>query len=187
MAGLEDIPKKPSDEEDKKGSSGYGTFYLYLLGGLLVLFFVLPTLTRGPTRTPGPTSTPGPTPPPTSTPLPTPTFEEWKESAEEIPYRTLFRYAEQNVGKRVFYRGEVVQVIEDQGDFQLRVNVTPGDYGFWSDTVFLRDVDAPVRILEGDIIAFVGRMNGTFTYETVMGGKVTIPDITVVSLIIESE
>ena len=59
MAGPEDIPKKPSDEEDKKGSSGYGTFYLYLLGGLLVLFFVLPTLTRGPT------STPGPTPPPT--------------------------------------------------------------------------------------------------------------------------
>ena len=32
MAGLEDIPKKPSDEEDKKGSSGYGMFYLYLLG-----------------------------------------------------------------------------------------------------------------------------------------------------------
>ena len=99
----------------------------------------------------------------------------------------MFRYAEDNVGKRVYYRGEVVQVIEDQGDFQLRVNVTPGEYGFWEDTVFLRDVDAPVRILEYDIIAFVGRMNGTFTYETVMGGKVTIPDITVVSLIIESE
>ena len=25
MAGLEEISKKPSDEEDKKGSSGYGT------------------------------------------------------------------------------------------------------------------------------------------------------------------
>ena len=108
-------------------------------------------------------------------------------SRGRFPTETLFRYAEQNEGKRVFYRGEVVQVIEDQGDFQLRVNVTPGDYGFWSDTVFLRDADAPVRILEYDIIAFVGRMNGTFTYETVMGGKVTIPDITVVSLIIESE
>ena len=99
----------------------------------------------------------------------------------------MFRYAEDNVGKRVFYRGEVVQVIEDQEDFQLRVNVTPGDYGFWDDTVFLRYADAPVRILEYDIIAFVGRMNGTFTYETVMGGNITIPDIIVLSLIIESE
>ena len=99
----------------------------------------------------------------------------------------MFRYAEQNEGKLVFYRGEVVQVMEDQGAFQLRVNVTPGDYGFWDDTVFLRHVDAPVRILEYDIIAFVGRMNGTVTYESVMGGNVTIPDISVLSLIIESE
>ena len=91
------------------------------------------------------------------------------------------------MGKRVYYRGEVVQVIENQGDFQLRVNVTPGEYGFWSDTVFLRYADAPVRILEDDIIAFVGRMNGTLTYESVMGGDVTIPDISVLSLIIESE
>ena len=83
----------------------------------------------------------------------------------------MLRYAEDNVGKRVYYRGEVVQVIEDEGDFQLRVNVTPGEYGFWEDTVFLRHDDAPVRILEDDIIAFVGRMNGTLTYESVYGRK----------------
>ena len=78
-------------------------------------------------------------------------------------------------------------MIERRGDFQLRVNVTPGDYGFWDDTVFLRYDDAPVRILEDDVIAFVGRMNGTVTYESVLGGDVTIPDITVLSLIIEDE
>ena len=52
---------------------------------------------------------------------------------------------------------------------------------------FLRYDDAPVRILDDDIIAFVGRMNGTLTYESVMGGNITIPDITVLHLIIESE
>ena len=203
MAKLDGISKKPIDEEDKKKKRSMGCWkgWLYAVGIVVALVLIgnavnainsaligaglLPTPTHTPT--PGPTRTPRPTRTPTSTPRPTPTFEEWKESAEEIPYRTLFRYAEDNVGKRVFYRGEVVQVIEDQGDFQLRVNVTPGEYGFWEDTVFLRHDDAPVRILEDDIIAFVGIMNGTLTYESAMGGKVTIPDITVVSLIIESE
>ena len=99
----------------------------------------------------------------------------------------MFRYAEENKGKRVFYRGVVVQVIEDEGDFRLRVNVTPGDYGFWTDTVYLRYADAPVRVLEEDIISFVGRMNGTVTYESIMGAEITIPYISVGALIIETE
>ena len=78
-------------------------------------------------------------------------------------------------------------MLEKQGDFQLRVNVTSDEYGLWSDTVFLRYDDAPVRILENDIIEFVGRMEGTITYESVMGGDVIIPDITVLVLIIESD
>ena len=132
-----------------------------------------------------PTSDP-PTPTgPTKIPAPTPTWEEWKESSGKIPYETLFRYAEDHKGKRVCYRGNVVQVIESSGDFQLRVNVTPVEYGFWDDTVFLRYDDAPVRILEDDIIAFVGRMNGTITFKSAMGGNITIPDITVLHLIIE--
>ncbi|MDE0401793.1 MAG: hypothetical protein OXL96_28700 [Candidatus Poribacteria bacterium] len=81
------------------------------------------------------------------------------------------RYAERHRGKRVYYRGRVIQVLESRGDFQLRVNVTSGDYGLWEDTVFLRYDDAPVRILEDDIVAFVGKMNGTVTYESVLGGR----------------
>lgn len=154
---------------------------------------ILPTPTISPTPAPTLTPTITPTPAPTLTPTPvptltpTPTWEDWRDAAEEIPYRTLFRYAEDHKGKLVYYRGQVIQVLEDRGDFQLRVNVTVDDYGFWSDTIFVRYDDAPVRILEDDIIEFVGRMNGTITYESVMGGKVTIPDITALKLIIESE
>ena len=121
-----------------------------------------------------------------TTPTPELTWEQWQEKAVEISYDDLFRYAEQHEGKIVFYRGKVIQVVEDEGDFQLRANVTKNGYG-WSDTVFLRYRDAPVRILEDDIIAFVGRMNGTLTYEAVMGNKVTIPDITVRALIVKNE
>ena len=129
------------------------------------------------------------TPPlqPRPTPTPTATWAELRAAAQTIPYRNLFRYADDHAGKLVYYRGEVIQVLEKQGDFQLRVNVTSDEYGLWSDTVFLRYDDAPVRILENDIIEFVGRMEGTITYESVMGGDVIIPDITVLVLIIESE
>jgi len=134
-----------------------------------------------------PTVTPRPTSTVTPTAAPTPTWEQWKESAQKIPYNDLFRYAEDHEGKRVYYRGKVIQVLERGNDFQLRVNVTSGEYGFWDDTVFVRYDDPPIRILEDDVIEFVGRMNGTVTYKSIMGGDVTIPDITVLSLIIETK
>ena len=61
------------------------------------------------------------------------------------------------MGKLVYYEGNVVQVIEGRGGIQLRVNVTPGGFGFWTDTVYLRYADPPVRVLEGDLIEFIGR------------------------------
>ena len=130
----------------------------------------------------------GPSPSlPTSTPVPKRTFEQWKEVAQEIPYEDLFRYAEKHTGNIVYYRGEVIQVIEKRGDYQLRVLITPTDWGGWEDAVLVRFKDAPVRILEDDVIAFVGKMNGTVTYEAIMGNEVTIPDISAYSLIIEDE
>lgn len=128
-----------------------------------------------------------PSPTVTPTPGPTPTWAQWKESAEEIPYDDLFRYSEDHEGKRVYYQGSVIQVMERQGHARLRVNVTPAGFGLYSDTVYLRYADPPVRVLEGDLIEFVGRMNGTYTYESVMGADITIPDLTVLSLIINSE
>ena len=198
MAKLDGTSEKPNGEEIGKKETVRGNLLLFLIVCLVVLPFI-PLVFRDiniprivavvlPTRTPSPTPTPRPTRTPTPTPRPTPTFEEWKESAEKIPYETLFRYAEQNTGKLVYYRGRVIRVREDQGDFQLHVDVTLGDFLlFWGNTVFLRHNKAPVRVLKGDIIAFVGWMNGTVTYESVTDGSVTLPDITVLSLIIESE
>lgn len=156
--------------------------FLKLVGLIALVFVGMRVLASLYSSSPGASSSS----PPTRTPGPTPTWEQWQEKAVEIPYDDLFRYAEKHEGKLVFYRGKVIQVIEEQGDFQLRVNVTKSDYG-WDDTLFLRHDDAPVRILEDDVIAFVGHMNGTVSYKTVMGNKVTIPDITARSLIVKDE
>ena len=182
MSGQETFPpeNEPAPPESKK-IKGFET--VIVVGALIGIFVVVLALmgVRTGDNTPRPTSTP--------TPLPTatPTFSEWKAQAEEIPYKTLFRYAEENTGKLVYYEGNVVQVIEGRGGLQLRVNVTLGGVGLWTDIVFLRYADPPVRVLDGDLIEFIGRMNGTITYESIFGADVTIPDITVLSLTINSE
>ena len=184
---VEGVPVSKPETSPTKKKSGCGKSVAWVFV-ILVALVIFGGIING-LQDAGVLPTPTPRPPPTITPTPAPTpiWEEWKDSAQEIAYESLFRYAEDHKGKRVYYRGKVVQVIEERGDFQLRVNVTPGDYGFWDDTIFLRYDDAPVRILEDDVIAFVGRMNGTITYESVLGGDITIPDITVLSLIIETE
>ena len=70
---------------------------------------------------------------------------------------------------------QVIDVGRDQ--YQLRVNVTEGQY-IWQDTVFLRYTGS--RLLENDIIEFVGSVVGLITYKAVLGNSITVPDISVV-------
>ena len=112
-----------------------------------------------------------------STPVPTLTFDDEKARASQIPYNDLFRNNEAHEGKRVWYQGKVVQVVEGRnGEYQLRVNVTKGEYS-WDDTVFLH-YSGP-RVLEDDIIEFVGTVEELLTYEAIFGQEITIPAIRV--------
>ena len=127
---------------------------------------------------------------PIPTGSPTPTWQEWRASAEEIPYMTLVHDAEQHKGTLVYYRGRVARVFDRPGEFQLMVDVRPDNKHPQDALVFLlRDKGAPVRVQNGDIIAFVGRMNGAVPFWCVMDGdegKVVL-DITPLALIIENE
>ena len=114
--------------------------------------------------------------PPTAEP--TATFEELKSASTRLSYDDLFRNNEEHIGKTVWYRAQVIQVIEgDDDEYQLRANVTQ-EGNFWDDTVFLRYSGS--RLLEDDVIEFVGKVNGLVTYEAVMGNEITIPDVTVI-------
>ena len=98
------------------------------------------------------------------------------DSAKVVGYDDLFRNNEQHVGSNVRFRGEVVQVIHAFGEsYQLRVNVTLGEF-FWDDTVYVH-YEGP-RLLEDDIINFVGRVDGLITYESIFGARITIPEVT---------
>jgi hypothetical protein len=70
----------------------------------------------------------------------------------------------------------------------MRISVNQDTFGLWSaDVVYVRYRNMTTRILEDDIVAFVGEMKGLKTYKTIVGASVTIPELEVLSLIIESE
>ena len=98
-------------------------------------------------------------------------------SAKTITYDDLFRNNEQHIGNRVKFRGKIVQVLEGLGDrFEMRVNVTWTGF-LWEDTVYVH-YRGP-RLLEDDLIDFVGSVDGLVTYESIFGAQITIPEITI--------
>ena len=107
-------------------------------------------------------------------------FEDnFKQQCESYTYREMFRNPENYKGKKVKITGEVIQVIDDDDYFQLRVNMTKNEYDYYEDTIFVQLEKAKFdgRVLEGDIISFYGINQGTITYQTVMGNETTIPAI----------
>lgn len=110
-------------------------------------------------------------------PTPVPAWEALVQQASTLSFDEIFRNNESYIGDLLYFEGEIVQVIQASGRIRaLRVNVTKGDY-YWGDTIYLR-YRGP-RLLEDDIIEFVARLDGLYTYEAINGASITLPDLTV--------
>ena len=104
----------------------------------------------------------------------------FKKMCEKVKYDTLARYPKDYLLKPLYFKGKVVQAIEKNDGYVLRVNVTKGSYSIWRDTVWVEytpENNNRGRILEDDIITFYGYGADTISYETVMGATVTIPAV----------
>lgn len=117
---------------------------------------------------------------PTASAVPTPvlTFAELKANASIVTYEELYRNNETYQGDLVYLKGEVIQVVADgnSDDYELRVAVTQSEYGY-DDPVYVQ-YTGPVRLLEDDIVEIVGNVKGLRSYRSVLGGRITIPEIT---------
>lgn len=92
-----------------------------------------------------------------------------------ITYQQLARTPDQYEGQKVKFTGKVVQVIEGTGTVQIRLAVND-DY----DSVLLGQYDSSIvssRVLEDDHITIYGTSLGTVSYESVLGGTITIPAV----------
>lgn len=108
--------------------------------------------------------------------------KEYKEKCKKIAYKDLARTPDKYVGKKVKFTGEVIQVIESVwgSETQYRISVSKEEWGYTSDEVIYVTYEIPEdapRILEDDIVTFYGEADGLCTYESAMGGQISIPQV----------
>lgn len=120
------------------------------------------------------TTTEEPTTEPTTTEPTTQAPKEFSESDyESIEYEKLARNPDDHYGEKITGSGEVIQVIEGDDEIQLRVAVNDN-----YDNVILLGYNPAImdsRVLENDHITYYGTSLGTITYESTLGGNITIP------------
>jgi regulator of protease activity HflC (stomatin/prohibitin superfamily) len=94
-----------------------------------------------------------------------------------ISYDQLARTPDDFLGKKVKFHGKVVQVMEGDTETQIRLAVND-DY----DTILFAAFDKSVvssRVLEDDVITIMGLSSGLITYDSTMGGKISIPGVAI--------
>lgn len=94
-----------------------------------------------------------------------------------ITYDQLARTPDDYTGEKVKFSGKVIQVIEGDNETQLRIAVND-DYDTVLFAVYESDIVSS-RVLEDDEITIYGVSMGNLTYQSTMGGKITIPAVSV--------
>lgn len=92
-----------------------------------------------------------------------------------ITYEQIARNPETYIGEKIKFKGKVIQVIEDPNStyIELRIAVS-SNY----DKILYVGFDSSIlsqRVLEDDQVTIYGISAGTITYESTMGGFITIP------------
>ena len=95
----------------------------------------------------------------------------------ELTYDDLARNPVEHSFKAVTFEGKIIQVMQGTDSSQFRI-ATNDDY----DKVMLIEIDNTMletRILDNDYIRFYGTYIGEISYESTLGGTITIPGVLV--------
>lgn len=104
--------------------------------------------------------------------------EQKKGYETGISYDNLARHPNDYEGKKVKFKGKVLQVLENNGETQIRLATKNSGYGIYYEDVILGFFPSNIidyRVLENDIITVYGVSMNLYTYDAVMGNSVTIP------------
>ena len=129
-------------------------------------------VTEQQSATPVPIATP--TPEPLPTPTPAPVAKEFiRENYGYVDYKELARNPDPYKGKSLTYSGKVIQVIEGDTETQHRIAVN-GDYDNVIYVAYPKNI-VTSRILDDDYVTVYGTSLGLYSYQSTMGGKITVP------------
>ncbi len=95
----------------------------------------------------------------------------------KLDYKAVARDPDAHNGDLITFSGKVLQVMESGKYITFRIS-SKGNY----DNVVYCNYVAPdgyKRVLEDDKVTVYGTCTGIYTYETIMGGSVTIPSCTI--------
>jgi hypothetical protein len=95
-------------------------------------------------------------------------------------YLELVRRADAFAGKPLSFAGQVIQSIPGTQSNALRINVTPGKYNSWRDTIYVEykpEAAGQTRIAEGALVSVRGTFTGTKSYQSVIGDTITVPSV----------
>ena len=94
-----------------------------------------------------------------------------------ITYDQLARTPDEYIFEKVKFQGKVIQVIEGDGETQVRIAINDN-----YDTILLGAFESSAvssRVLEDDKITIYGTSTGLITYESTMGGSISIPGVVI--------
>lgn len=101
-----------------------------------------------------------------------------------ITYDQIARTPDKYDMKKIQFTGRVLQVMEDKSGTQIRLGVD-GSY----DNIILVSIDKSnlngSRILEDDLVTVSGISSNTVTYESTLGGDITVPSM--IGLIVDNQ
>ena len=101
------------------------------------------------------------------------TPEQYKEQCISISYDDLARNPDDYKYDYVYLSGEVIQVQENEGEVIFLIDVEQGDTAI----AFYTYKEGESRVLEGDQITIYGIYEGLYTYTSVLGVEITVPNI----------
>lgn len=103
--------------------------------------------------------------------------ERYKANAVTISYNQLNKNPEEYVGKVVKYRGQIFQIQEEGGEGGVMLLAVDEEYEIWSDNIWV-NYGQHVKAAEKDIVTVYGEITGQKEYDTQIGGKTYVPEMT---------
>lgn len=105
-------------------------------------------------------------------------LQAFKDSCEALNYKVLKKNPDNHIGENVKYTGEVIEIQESGETTFMRIAVTDMGYGIWDfNDVIAVNFNNTTDIVEDDISRIYGKVTGSFSYTSVAGWEITIPEI----------
>lgn len=104
--------------------------------------------------------------------------QAYKDSCRTYEYRVLEKDADRMAGQKIYFVGQVVQIMENSGSTTMRVGVTKKSYGWSSNDIIYVYYPGRVTVYRDDIVYIWGEIDGLHTYTSVANYKITVPKVT---------